>query len=279
MKAKIDDETRKFIENKISTDVIEKIELLQRIGNISFPERKSHIMNLRNLFVQITDDLSIIFLVLIERLTALQIQDRLQHSELKKTAEECLFLYAPIAQRLGISKIYNPMEDIAFRILYPNEFKRLNSAIESKRKYFLKKLSAMAKEVNDLLTKNNIPVKLQSRVKRPYSVYRKIHNKSVSLDEIYDLLALRVISDSSENCYQALGLVHSNWNPVQGRFRDWITFPKKKTDTVQFRLQLKQKKGRSMRFKSGLRRCTEKQNMVLLHTGHISRVVPELMFG
>lgn len=227
MKAELASELKKFLENEISPDIIKKIELLQRISNISFPERKRHIMNLRNLFIQITDDLSVIFLILIERLVTLQNQDKINHPELHKTAEECLFLYAPIAQRLGISKIYNPMEDIAFRIIYPDEFIKLNNAIESKRKYFLKKLSAMAYDVNELMAKNKIPVKLQSRVKRPYSVHRKIHNKSVSLDEIYDLLALRVITDNSANCYQALGLVHSNWNPVQGRFRDWITFPKK----------------------------------------------------
>ncbi len=227
MKAETNERLKHFLSDELNSDVIKKIELLQRISNVSFPERKRQILNLRTLFVQITDDLSVIFIILIERLLTLKIQDDSNHPDLLKTSEECLYLYAPIAQRLGISKIYNPMEDISFRVLYPEEFKRLNAAIESRRKYFLKKLSIMSNLVIEMMDKYKIPVKIQSRVKRPYSVHRKIMNKGVSLDEIYDLLALRVITDTSENCYQALGVVHSNWNPLEGRFRDWITFPKK----------------------------------------------------
>lgn len=227
MNIELNEQNQSIINNEFGNDVLSKIELLQRISSISIPERKKQIETLRNLFLQITTDLSVIFIILIERLTSLQYQDRTNHKNLEQTAEECLFLYGPIAQRLGMSKIYNPMEDIAFRVLYPDQFKRLDNAIESRKKYFNRKLALMKKEVLQLMAKNNIPVKMQARVKRPYSIHRKIQNKGVTLDEIYDLLALRVITDTSENCYQALGLVHSTWMPIEGRFRDWITFPKK----------------------------------------------------
>lgn len=217
---------REKIEKYWGINIIKNIELLNRISNIQIPETNRKIMSLRKLFVEITDDLALIFVKLAERLFALKEADKNNSDNAVSLSEECLYLYAPIAQKLGISKIYSVMEDISFKHLYPVEYKRLEKAIERRREEFHRKLSIMSADLQKLMSKNKINAKYQARVKRLYSIFRKIKNKGVSIDKIFDLLALRVVTDSPESCYLALGVVHSQWVPIEGRFRDWITYPK-----------------------------------------------------
>ncbi len=118
------------------------------------------------------------------------------------------------------------MEDIAFKYLYPDDYRRLKKAVENKAPELNKKLIEMKILIKQNLDKNSIPAQLQSRVKRLYSLFIKLHNKGTNLKEIYDLMALRVITDTIEHCYLTLGIVHRNWIPIEGRFRDWVAFPK-----------------------------------------------------
>lgn len=224
------DTSNEIVRNKIidgfGQETIEQVELLQRIGRVSFPETKKQILNLRKMFVELTDDLTIIFVKLAEKLLRLKQSASEGSADIKLLASECLYLYSPIAHRLGIRKIYMEMEDIAFRILFPAEFNKLNRQIEKKRLGFESKLKNMSLVLKKILEKDKIDVQVQSRVKRPWSIYLKLMNKGVTLDEIYDLMALRVITGSVEECYLALGIVHRNWIPIEGRFRDWVSFPK-----------------------------------------------------
>ena len=227
VKANIDKpEIRKKIENEFDSGIIRDLELLDRISKVSFPETTRQIMNLREMFIKLTDDIILIFIKLAERLVALKESEKQGGPATVSLSEECLYLYSPIAHRLGISRIYQQMEDISFKHLYPDEFKRLNKAIEKKREQLERKLTMMSATLKDTLGKSNIECKIYSRVKRLYSIYRKIERQGVKLDEIYDLMALRVITTSPENCYLTLGVVHRNWIPIEKRFRDWITFPK-----------------------------------------------------
>lgn len=222
----IDPNVKKAVAENFGTKVLNNIELLQRIGKVQFPETTKKIATLRQHFIEITDDIEIIFIKLAERLSNLKFADKAGSDDILKLSEEALYLYSPIAQQLGIRKFYTEMEDIAFRNLFPDDFNYLNKMIEAKRNVFNAKLNAMRHDLSKVLTKYSISAKYQARVKRPYSIYRKLKKQRIPLDKIYDLLALRVITDSIEHCYLTLGAVHSNWIPIDGRFRDWISFPK-----------------------------------------------------
>jgi GTP pyrophosphokinase len=217
---------RSILKDNYGARITERLAMLDRISVISFPETKKQISRLRQLFIEITDDLALIFIKLAERLIILKNADENDLPDLPKISEECLYLYSPIAHRLGIRKIYQQMDDIAFKNLYPEDYRRLHRAIEKKRPYFEKKLADMRANLMQLMGKQNIECEIQSRVKRLYSIFLKIKNKSVSLDQIFDLMALRIITKKYEDCYVALGLTHRTWQPIDGRFRDWVAFPK-----------------------------------------------------
>lgn len=219
-------EISKLIKDEFGESHLEKIKLLKRMGTLAFPDSERRMKEMRKHFLELTNDLSVIFIKLAERLTELKFSEFDKNIDEYSIAEECLYLYSPIAHRLGISRIYNQMEDLSFKILYPDDFKRLNKIIEKRRADYERKLLTMKKSLADLLEKNNIEAQLQYRVKRLYSIFRKIRKKRIDVEEIHDLMALRVVTNSIENCYLTLGIVHNNWIPIEGRFRDWVSFPK-----------------------------------------------------
>jgi len=217
---------KSIIETNFSKDIIENVFLLKRIGKVSLENNKLNVSDLRKLFIELTDDVALIFIKLAERLVNLRLSDQNKSDNLYNISEEALYFYAPIAQQLGIRKIYHELEDIAFRNLFPEDFKYLYTMIEKKRNIFDSKLNAMKFDLQKIMQKYKISAKYQARVKRPYSIYRKLVKQKIPLEKIFDLLALRVITNTVEECYLALGAVHSQWIPIEGRFRDWITFPK-----------------------------------------------------
>jgi GTP pyrophosphokinase len=217
---------RKNIADNFGIDIIKRIELLQRLGKVTIPKGEKSLLPLRKQFFELTDDLNIIIIKLFERLTAIQHAVESNLPNLINLAEECLYLYSPIAHRLGIRSVYNVMEDLAFKVLYPDDFKKLNSAIEKRRTLLEKKLKDMSRNLQTLLKENGITAQVHYRVKRLYSIFRKIQVQNSTIDKIFDLMAIRVITQSPENCYIALGVVHRNWIPIENRFRDWVTFPK-----------------------------------------------------
>jgi GTP pyrophosphokinase len=217
---------KNLILEKFDKKVIDNIQLLNRIGKVSFHDSKLNVTDLRKLFIELSEDVSIIFIKLAERLVNLRFADKIKSDELLKLSEEALYFYSPIAQQLGIRKFYHELEDISFRNLFPDDFAYLDKVIEKKKNVYLARLNTMKLDLQKIMSKFNINAKYQARVKRPYSIYRKLIKQKIPLDKIFDLLALRVITQNPEQCYSALGAVHSNWIPIEGRFRDWITFPK-----------------------------------------------------
>lgn len=221
-----DDKVRSALIENFGIKIIDRIALYQRIGLVNIPDTRKKILGLREQFIELSDDISLIIIKLAERLVSLRFADKNNSLVLIQKSEECLYLYSPIAHRLGIRKIYTEMEDISFKHLYPADFKRLEQAIEKRRPAFEKKLNEMSRDLALLTRENGIQSKIQKRVKRLYSIFIKLNNKQIQLDQIFDLLALRVITNSPEKCYLTLGLVHRNWVPIEGRFRDWVTYPK-----------------------------------------------------
>ena len=213
-----------IINKESGAEALKNAELFRRISNVFLPAGEKKIAALRKVFIELSEDIKIIILKLYERLVRLKLMYRTQNENLPTLARECLDLYAPIAQRLGIRQVYNQMEDIAFKVLYPEDFARLDAAIEKRRPDFEAKLRRMSDVINTQMEKNGISCDIQYRVKRPYSIFRKLVNQNTSIDRIFDLMALRIITEKVDDCYLALGIVLRNWIPIENRFRDWVFF-------------------------------------------------------
>jgi len=215
-----------LIKNNFKGPIIKEIELLQRLDKVSFSNKKFSGKSVRELFVELADDIKIIIIKIIEKLVMLNKAEELNLPNIKEIAKESLYLYSTVAHQLGISRIYTQIEDISFKYLYTEEYSNIKSLISPRIKTYEKKLKTMDKKLNQALKDYKLKVRTQFRVKRPYSIYRKMKNKDKNLEDIFDIMAIRIITNSINNCYKSLAVIHKNWIPIQGRFRDWISFPK-----------------------------------------------------
>jgi GTP pyrophosphokinase len=168
----------------------------------------------------------VILVKLADRLHNMRTLGNLPRDRQERIAQETLEIYVPIAHRLGMGKIRGELEDLAFRYAEPEAAEELMGEIESKRhasEQFLKEIQRSI-EVN--LSREGIPARVDARIKRPYSVYQKLKRQKITLEEVYDLLGLRIITDSVKNCYAALGVIHNEWHPIPGRIKDFIAIPR-----------------------------------------------------
>jgi len=141
-------------------------------------------------------------------------------------ARETLEIYAPIAHRLGMGKVRGELEDLAFRHLEPEAFEDLKRTIESRRKVSDEFLAEVRAQVEAKMKEINIPARVEGRVKRLYSIWQKLRRQEIPIEQVYDLLAVRIITDNVKNCYGALGVIHNTWRPVPGRIKDFIAIPR-----------------------------------------------------
>jgi guanosine-3',5'-bis(diphosphate) 3'-pyrophosphohydrolase len=181
---------------------------------------------IRKIILAMTDDLRVIFIKLADRLHNLRTLKFLPENAQKRIAAETLEIYAPIANRLGMGRIKAELEDLAFRYVEPEEYFRMASLLEPRRKSADRALAAFRRTLERKMKDNHIPAELEGRIKRTYSVWRKMKTRKIEFGQVYDFMALRIITDSVRNCYQALGLIHQSWPHIPGRFRDFIAMPK-----------------------------------------------------
>jgi len=209
---------------KETADLVEgvtKISLVQ----ISSPEtRKAE--TIRKIIIAMTDDLRVVFIKLADRIHNLKTLKYLPEEKQRRIAQETLDLYAPIANRLGMGRIKAELEDLSFRYVDPENFFKIASLVDPMRKKAEKELKTLKKKIEGLLAENNIPGELFHRLKRPYSVFNKMIRQEVDFDQVYDFMALRILTDSVKNCYAGLGIVHQKWPHIPHRFRDYIAMPK-----------------------------------------------------
>jgi guanosine-3',5'-bis(diphosphate) 3'-pyrophosphohydrolase len=200
---------------------VTKISLVQE----SSPERQQA-ETIRKIILSMTVDLRVIFIKLADRLHNLKTLKFLSPDKQKRIAKETLEIYAPLANRLGMGRLKGELEDLAFRYVTPDDYFSMNALVEPQRKKAEEELKKVEAKLRELLKANGIPADIYSRVKRPYSIYSKMKKRSVAFDQVYDFLALRLITDSERNCYAALGLIHQKWPHLPHRFRDFIAMPK-----------------------------------------------------
>ena len=204
--------------------LVEGVTKISRVQDASPEIRRAEAI--RKIILAMTDDLRVIFIKLADRLHNLQTLKFLPEDKQKQIASETLEIYAPIANRLGMGRIRSELEDLAFRYVSPEEYFRVASLVDPRRKRAEVELKKFKTTLDKLMKENHIPAEIYYRIKRPYSIYRKMNLQRIDFSQVYDFLALRIITDSVKNCYSALGIIHQKWPPIPNRFRDFIAMPK-----------------------------------------------------
>jgi GTP pyrophosphokinase len=203
---------------------VDGVTKLSKIDFFSAEDRQAE--NYRKMLLAMVNDIRVIIVKLADRLHNMRTLGCLSPERRERIAKETLEIYAPIAHRLGMGKVRAELEDLAFQNLDPEGFAEISQTIETQRAANEEYLERMRRTVENELRREGIPARVDARVKRAYSVYTKLKRQKISLDQVYDLLALRIVTDSVKNCYGALGVIHSEWRPVPGRIKDFIAIPR-----------------------------------------------------
>ncbi len=203
---------------------VDGVTKLSKIDFFSAEDRQAE--SYRKMLLAMVNDIRVIIVKLADRLHNMRTLGSLSAERRERIARETLEIYAPIAHRLGMGKVRGELEDLSFQYLDPEAFSEISKSIDSQRTANEEYLERMRRTVEAELRREGIPARVDARVKRAYSVYQKLKRQKISLDQVYDLLALRIITDSVKNCYGALGVIHNEWSPVPGRIKDFIAIPR-----------------------------------------------------
>ena len=215
------------IKNEFGEEIAEMVDGVTKLKKIKYATVEEHqVENYRKMFLAMGKDIRVIIIKLADRLHNMRTLEFLTPNRQKAISEETMLLYAPLANRLGLYNMKWELEDIAFMYLYPEEYKELVKGIEQKREERLQFIEKIMADIRVQLKKQHIDAEVTGRAKHLYSIYRKMQRDNKTLDQIYDLFALRIIVNSVKDCYAALGVVHDLYNPMPGRFKDYIAVPK-----------------------------------------------------
>ena len=205
--------------------VVEGVTKISTIPFSSSEERQAE--NFRKMLLAMVDDVRVILVKLADRLHNMRTLAHLPEERRLKIAQETLDIYAPIAHRLGMKKVKNELEDLAFRHLDPEAYETMRAWVDRRRRATRGTVTELRRTLEQTLTEAQISYeRIEFRIKRLYGIHQKIKRSRVSLEQVYDLIALRVISTSVPDCYAALGVIHQTWSPVPGRFKDFIAMPR-----------------------------------------------------
>lgn len=182
--------------------------------------------NLRKMFLAMAKDIRVILIKLADRLHNMRTLQFMKPEKQKEKARETMDIYAPIAQRLGISKIKIELDDLSLKYLEPEVYKDLTEKIAAKKSDREKFIRQIVEDVTKHIKNANIEAKIDGRIKHFFSIYKKMVNQNKTIDQIYDLFAVRILVDSVKDCYAALGIIHEMYKPIPGRFKDYIAMPK-----------------------------------------------------
>ena len=221
------DITYKNIKKEFGSDVaniVDGVTKLDRIQYNSNEEAKAEAI--RKMVIAMSKDIRVLILKLADRLHNIQTIKYLADYKQERIASETLYVYAPLAHRLGLQNIKHILEDVSFGLLHKNQNMEIESLIEKSAPNREKNIKKSVKVIDKLLADNSLSAEVIGRPKHNYSIYKKIINNGLSFNEINDLVGLRILTDDVKNCYTILGLIHANFQPVLGRFKDFISMPK-----------------------------------------------------
>jgi GTP diphosphokinase / guanosine-3',5'-bis(diphosphate) 3'-diphosphatase len=215
------------IRKEFGEQVAHIVEGVTKISKIDFATREeAQAENLRKMMLAMVDDIRVILIKLADRLHNMRTLEHLPPDRQQKIAKETLDIYGPIAHRLGMGKIRGELEDLGFRYLDPIAHQQVQEAVEARRKQGEEFLTRVEQALRDKLKEAGITARVESRIKRVFSIHKKLQRQHIGVDQVYDLYAMRVITQSVQDCYAVLGIVHNAWRPVPGRIKDFIAMPR-----------------------------------------------------
>jgi GTP diphosphokinase / guanosine-3',5'-bis(diphosphate) 3'-diphosphatase len=197
---------------------------LSKLDVFSAEDRQAE--SFRKMLLAMVEDIRVIMVKLADRMHNMRTLGYLDPERRERIARETIEIYAPIAHRLGMGKIRGELEDLAFQHLEPEAYEEILRAIESRRHSNEEFLDEIRLTVESEMRREGVPARIDGRIKRPYSVFQKLRRQKITVDQVYDLMALRIITDSVKNCYAALGVIHNKWRPIPGRIKDFIAIPR-----------------------------------------------------
>ena len=216
-------ELRKAFGNGIAR-CVDGVTKIGRLRYQSIEQRQAE--TFRKMVLAMVQDIRVILIKLADRIHNMRTLGALDPDRRRRIALETREIYAPVALRLGMGKVRSELEDLAFSHLEPSAYRAITSQIESRREASEDFLGQMRKTLAEKLEAAGIPATVHGRIKRPYSIHQKLRRQKVTFDMVYDLLALRVITDSKTHCYAAMGVIHGQWQPVPGRIKDFVAMPR-----------------------------------------------------
>jgi GTP pyrophosphokinase len=215
------------LKHEFGKEIFFLIEGVTKLGKLKYRGADRHNESLRKLFVAMSQDIRVLIIKLADRLNNMRTLSFVPKDKQERIASETLEIYAPIAYRLGIRKLSRELEDLAFPYVYPKEYEKAKLIAKEKYEEHVENLEKFLKSVKKALAKDGMSdVRTEYRVKGLYSLYKKIEAEENNVDNVYDILALRIIVPTINDCYRALGVVHGTWRPVPNRIKDYIAFPK-----------------------------------------------------
>src|SRR6266702_4527410 len=221
------DVTTAEIEKRFGEQVAHIVEGVTKLDKIKFANREDHqAENIRKMLLAMVTDVRVVIIKLADRLHNMRTLEHLAPEKRQKIARETLDIYAPLAHRLGMGKLRGELEDLAFRYTDPYAYEQVSNELDALRGAGEKFLEKIVTQLEAKLKEFKIQWRVESRIKRLYSIQQKLQDQKIPVDQVYDLLAIRVICNSVQDCYALLGLLHSIWRPVPGRIKDFIAMPR-----------------------------------------------------
>ena len=221
------DVTIQDLAKEFSPEIAEMVDGVTKLGNLKYTSaEEQQVENYRKMFLAMGKDIRVILIKLADRLHNMRTLKFLRRDRQLAISKETQDLYAPLANRLGMYSLKWELEDLSFKYLNPDEYREIVDGIDKKREERLQFINQIVEQINEELKRQKIKAEITGRAKHLYSIYRKMQRDNKSLDQIYDLFALRILVDNVKDCYAALGVVHELYNPMPGRFKDYISVPK-----------------------------------------------------
>jgi len=215
------------IDESFGEDVADIVDGVTKISMLTFDSKEEQqAENIRKMILAMNEDMRVLFVKLADRLHNMRTLTFMQPAKQRPIAQETMDIYAPLANRLGLHRVKLELEDLSFRYIQPDAYNHIAEWIERHSADDTEYINVVIATLEKTLSKNGITARIRGRIKHTYSIYRKMLSQNTSLDEMHDIIAFRAIVADLKDCYAALGLVHSIWTPVPGRFKDYISMPK-----------------------------------------------------
>lgn len=215
------------IKKEFGEDTVFLVNGVTKLGTLKYRGHERHVESLRKFFVAMTNDLRVVIIKFADRLHNLRTLQHIREDKRERIARESIEVYAPLANRLGMGKLKGELEDAAFPYAFPKEYAEVEEMVKGKKELYEKYLKEVHEELKEELKKNKIKtVEISYRVKHKYSIWRKLLKYDMDISKVRDIVAMRIVLNTVEECYRVLGIVHSLWNPLPGRIKDYIAVPK-----------------------------------------------------